>query len=73
VEPIEDLEELEVGGPGRRIKIGSLLPEGLKEELVIFLKSNSDVFTWNHEDMPGIDPSIIIHRLNVVLKKSRSY
>jgi hypothetical protein len=31
----------------------------------MFLKSNSDVFTWNHEDMPGIDPSIIVHRLNV--------
>jgi hypothetical protein len=59
------LEELEVGGPGRRIKIGSLLPEGLKEELVIFLRSNSDVFMWNHEDMLGIDPSIIVHRLNV--------
>jgi len=31
----------------------------------MFLKSNSDVFAWNHEDMPGIDPSIIVHRLNV--------
>ncbi len=57
--------ELEVGGPERRIKIGSLLPEGLKEELVTFLRGNSDVFTWNHEDMPGIDPSVIVHRLNV--------
>jgi hypothetical protein len=31
----------------------------------LFLKSNSDVFAWNHEDMPGIDPSIIVHRLNI--------
>jgi hypothetical protein len=31
----------------------------------MFLKSNSDVFAWNHEDMPGIDPSIIVHRLNI--------
>jgi hypothetical protein len=59
------LEEFEIGGLGRRIKIGSQLPEELKEELVMFLKSNSDVFAWNHEDMPGIDPSIIVHRLNV--------
>jgi hypothetical protein len=22
------------------------------------------MFAWNHEDMPGIDPSIIVHRLN---------
>jgi hypothetical protein len=57
--------ELEIGGPERRIKIGSLLPEALKEELVTFLRGNSDVFAWNHEDMPGIDPSVIVHRLNV--------
>ena len=24
-----------------------------------------DVFTWSHENMPGIDPSVITHRLNV--------
>ena len=24
-----------------------------------------DVFSWSHEDMPGIDPSVITHRLNV--------
>jgi hypothetical protein len=58
------LEEFEVGGPGERVKIGSQLPEGLKEEIVSFLKSNSDVFAWNHENMPGINPSVILHRLN---------
>jgi hypothetical protein len=58
------LEEFEVGGPGKRIKIGSQLSERQKEEIVSFLKSNSDVFTWNHEDMPRIDPSIIVHKLN---------
>ena len=26
---------------------------------------NQDVFAWGHEDMPGIDPSVIVHRLNV--------
>ena len=24
-----------------------------------------DVFAWSHEDMPSIDPSVIVHRLNV--------
>ena len=32
---------------------------------MVFLKENQDVFTWSHEDMPGIDASIIVHRLNV--------
>jgi len=27
------------------------------------------VFAWSHEDMPGIDPSIIVYKLNV----SRSF
>jgi hypothetical protein len=58
------LEEFEVGGPGERVKIGSQLPERLKEEIVSFLKGNRDVFAWNHENMSGIDPSIIVHRLN---------
>jgi hypothetical protein len=58
------LEEFKVGDPGKRIKIGSQLPERLKEEIVSFLKSNSDVFAWNHDDMLGINPSVIEHRLN---------
>ena len=29
------------------------------------LRRNQDIFTWSHEDMPGIDPSVIVHRLNV--------
>lgn len=58
------MEEFEVGGPGERVKIGFQLPERLKEEIVSFLKSNNDVFVWNHEHMPGIEPSIVMHRLN---------
>ena len=23
------------------------------------------MFAWNHEDMPRIDPSVMVHRLNV--------
>ena len=24
-----------------------------------------DVFTWNYEDMPGLDPQVAMHRLNI--------
>jgi hypothetical protein len=37
----------------------------MKEELVVFLRHNSNVFAWSHEDMPRIDPSVIVHKLNV--------
>ena len=26
---------------------------------------NQDVFAWSHKDMSGIDPSVIVHRLNM--------
>jgi hypothetical protein len=37
----------------------------MKEDLVAFLRRNSDVFSWSHEDVPGIYPSVIVHKLNV--------
>uniref|UniRef100_A0A2N9G960 Reverse transcriptase domain-containing protein n=1 Tax=Fagus sylvatica TaxID=28930 RepID=A0A2N9G960_FAGSY len=49
----------------RTTKIGADLPPKMKESLVQFLKDNKDVFAWSHEDMPGINPSIISHKLNV--------
>jgi len=51
----------------------------LKTQLVAFLWSNIDVFAWSHEDMLGIHPSIMVHKLNVdldyrpVKQKRRSY
>jgi hypothetical protein len=37
----------------------------VKEDLVAFLRRNSDVFAWSHEDMPEIDLSVIVHKLNM--------
>ena len=37
------------------------------KELIIFVKANSDVFTWLHEDMMRIDPDVCCHLLNIVL------
>ena len=30
-----------------------------------FLRDNQDVFAWSHKDMPGINLSIMVHKLNV--------
>ena len=49
----------------RYTRVRADLEENNKKDLVQFLKKKIDVFTWNHEDMPGIDPSVITHRLNV--------
>ena len=49
----------------RTTRIGTLASQPVRQALTLFLRENQDVFTWIHEDMPGIDPSIIIHKLNV--------
>ena len=47
------------------LKIGSQLSPELRERLTIFLKANLDVFAWSHDDMVGIDPKVMCHRLNI--------
>ena len=67
VEPSEELDtiELEDEHLEKTTRIGANLHPKMKESLVQFLKNNKDVFAWTHEDMPGVDPSIISHKLNV--------
>ena len=66
-EPIEVLEEviLDESRPGRMTRMGTLASPIVRQDLTSFLRMNQDVFAWSHEDMPRIDPSIIVHRLNV--------
>ena len=68
-EPTEVLEDisLDENNPERCTRVGADLEEKIKTDLVHFLKKNIDVFAWSHEDMPGIDPSVITHYLNVCL------
>ena len=72
MEPVEELEEatLDESGPERTTRIGTLASQPIRQALAAFLKMNQDVFVWSHEDMPGIDPSVIVHRLNVNLASS---
>ena len=66
-EPVEELEEvvLDESRPGRTTRMGTLASPMIRQDLAGFLRMNQDVFAWSHEDMLGIDPSVIVHRLNV--------
>ena len=66
-EPTEALEDisLDEDDPEKHIRIGVDLVEKIKKDLILFIRENIDVFDWSHEDMPGINPSVITHRLNV--------
>ena len=46
-------------------RIGTTLSPKMRTRLIQFLKENLDVFAWSHEDMPGISPKVIQHKLNV--------
>ncbi|XP_062151978.1 uncharacterized protein LOC133860372 [Alnus glutinosa] len=43
-EPVEGLEEFEIGDLGKKVCIGSQLPQLMKEDLVAFLRRNSDIY-----------------------------
>ena len=66
-EPIEVMEDvlLDKSNLEKFTRIGTSMEEKTKQDLVQFLQKSTDVFAWSHEDMPGIDPSVITHRLNV--------
>ncbi|BFG35230.1 hypothetical protein CerSpe_215040 [Prunus speciosa] len=58
-EPVEDLELvcLHDDLPDWQVRIGTFL--------IDFLRLNSEVFAWSYNDMPGISPEIISHRLSI--------
>ena len=66
-ESVEELEEivLDESRPRWTTRIGTLASPMIRQDLAGFLKMNQDVFAWSHEDMPGIDLAVIVHRLNV--------
>ena len=68
---IEALEvvELAEGEVNKTTKIGITLSPEMRTRLIQFLKENIDVFAWSHEDMPGIAPEVIQHKLNVDSKR----
>ena len=65
-EPVEELEEVRLDDtrPKRMTKIGTLANWPVRQTIATFLRNNQEFFTWNHEDMMGIDPSVMVHRLN---------
>ena len=66
-EPVKELEEISLDELRleRTTRIGTLASPLIRQDLTAFLRMNQDVFAWSHKDIPGIDPSVIVHRLNV--------
>ena len=62
---MEQTEEINISEKGRATRIGTRLNHDQRTEMTLFLRTNSDVFTWSTAEMPGILPSIITHSLSI--------
>ena len=67
VEPIKALEDitLDENNLEKYTRVGADMEKKTKQDLVQFLKKSIDMFAWSHENMPGIDPNVISHYLNI--------
>ena len=78
--PLEELEPVQLGDQLEHlVYIGSKLAEDIRSPLICFLEQNMEAFAWKQEDMDGVDPAVITHKLNVnpsfksVKQKRRSF
>ena len=64
----EKLEEINLRSnpqEQRPILISSRLSEKDKSKLILLLKEFKDVFAWDYNEMPRLDPRQVVHTLNV--------
>src|SRR5204863_6478889 len=47
------------------IYISDTLSQDEKADLIALTREYIDVFAWHYEDMPGLDPKVAMHRLNI--------
>ncbi|GAV61707.1 hypothetical protein CFOL_v3_05233 [Cephalotus follicularis] len=66
-QPVEDVIQvpLEEGNLERVFQVGSYLGKVEKGELITFLRGSKDVFAWSAEEVPGISPNVMVHKLSV--------
>ncbi|KAL0444280.1 UNVERIFIED_CONTAM: hypothetical protein Slati_2150700 [Sesamum latifolium] len=67
VQPAEELLNIEVipGSLDKTTRIDSHLGGKTKEEKILCLRCNADIFAWAPQDLEGIDPKVITHHLNI--------
>lgn len=66
-QPNEEMKQVQVDedDPSRVVRVGTKITDTIFNELQNLLVEYNDIFAWSHEDMPGIDPRIMCHRLAI--------
>ena len=62
----EELEKIIIDDEEEKFfQVGVQLPPREKEELIVFLKKNVDVFAWSAYEALRMDPNFICYHLNI--------
>ncbi|XP_056696908.1 uncharacterized protein [Spinacia oleracea] len=79
-EPDQEMEDIFLeDNSDRSVRIGKGLSSGLRIDLIRLLRDHKDIFAWSAADMPGINPKLICHKLDVnaearpIKQKKRNY
>ena len=65
--PVKELEEIlfSPDESGNFFKIKKLLYKPLHTKLIEFIRAHKGEFTWTHHKIVGIEPTVIVHKLNI--------
>ena len=58
-----EIVSLGVGEVRKEVKVGTGMTTHIQDELVALLRNYQDIFAWSYQDMPGLSPDIVQHRL----------
>ena len=64
----EELEEIDLRdgeGTARPVFVSKSMEPNARANLVALLRKYSDVFAWHYNEMPGLDPKLVSHHLDV--------
>lgn len=53
--------------PGQTVSLGTNIDQVVQHQVEHYLQWNIDIFAWNPQDLPGLDPRVFFHNLNVSL------
>ena len=58
-----EIVNLGVGEERKEVKVGTGMTTSVWDELVVLLQNYQDIFAWSYQDMPGLNPDNVQHRL----------
>jgi len=61
----EDVEVVDLGVENEKkgVKIGTGMTKEIQGQLCVLLREFRDICAWSYQDIPGLDPDIVQHKL----------